>query len=61
MMNGYESSKKARRIASVAYLAIMAMIMTGTYLSQKQKAATPQEVRLSDETPKKFSDTPIKN
>ncbi len=50
-MNSYENSKKARRIASVAYLAIMAVIMTGTYLSQKQKAATPQELRLSDETP----------
>jgi hypothetical protein len=39
MMNNYENSKQARRVASVVYLIIMTVIMTGTYLSQKQKEA----------------------
>jgi len=38
-MNNYEQGKKARRIASVVYLLIMAVIMGGTYLSQQQKEA----------------------
>ena len=38
-MSGYENSKKIRRIAAVVYLVIMAVIMTGTYLSQQQKEA----------------------
>lgn len=38
-MSDYENSKKARRIASVIYLVIMAVIMTGTYFSQQQKEA----------------------
>jgi len=38
-MNSYEQGKKARRIASVVYLAIMTIIMGGTYLSQQQKEA----------------------
>jgi len=38
-MNNYEQSKKARRIASVVYILIMAVIMGGTYLSQQQKDA----------------------
>ena len=36
-MNNYENSKKARRIASVIYLLIMAVILGGTYLSNQQK------------------------
>lgn len=36
-MNNYEQSKKARRIVSVVYLLIMAVIVSGTYLSQQQK------------------------
>jgi hypothetical protein len=39
-MNNYEQSKKARRIVSVIYILIMAVIMGGTYLSQQQKEAT---------------------
>jgi hypothetical protein len=38
-MNSYEQGKKARRITSVVYLLIMAVIMGGTYLSQQQKEA----------------------
>lgn len=45
MMSGYENSKKIRRIASVVYLIIMAVIMTGTYLSQQQKEAPRKEAR----------------
>lgn len=36
-MSNYENSKKVRRIASVIYLLIMAVIVGGTYLSQQQK------------------------
>jgi hypothetical protein len=39
-MNIYEQGKKARRIASVFYLLIMAVVLGGTYISQQQKAAT---------------------
>ena len=38
-MSHYNESKKARRIAAVVYLLIMAVILTGTYLSNQQKAA----------------------
>lgn len=38
-MNNYEQGKKARRIISVVYILIMAVVMTGTYLSQQQKEA----------------------
>ncbi|MFU8787567.1 MAG: hypothetical protein ACNA7G_00975 [Methylobacter sp.] len=38
-MDNYEQGKKARRIASVVYVLVMAIIMGGTYLSQQQKAA----------------------
>ena len=37
-MNHYNESKKARRVAAVIYLLIMAFIMTGTYLSEQRKA-----------------------
>jgi hypothetical protein len=38
MMNSYNESKKARRIAAVVYLIIMAVILGGTYLSEQKKA-----------------------
>ncbi len=63
-MNPYENSKKARRIASMFYLLVMAVIMTGTYLSQQQKAAAQkdaQALQLPDETAGGFSESPIKN
>ena len=37
-MDHYHESKKARRIAAVVYLLFMAFIMTGTYLSEQDKA-----------------------
>ncbi|MDO9105135.1 MAG: hypothetical protein Q7U57_09270 [Methylovulum sp.] len=63
-MSDYENSKKVRRIASVVYLVIMAVIMTGTYLSQQQKETVQKEaqaLQLSDETPGGFSDTSVQN
>lgn len=41
-MDAYHKSKKARRIVSVVYLLFMAFIMTGTYLSEQEKAKTRQ-------------------
>lgn len=38
-MENYHESKKARRIAAVIYLIIMAIVMGGTYLSEQKKAA----------------------
>lgn len=38
-MSNYHESKKARRVAAVIYLLIMAFIMGGTYLSEQKKAA----------------------
>lgn len=38
-MNHYEQSKKARRVASVVYLIIMAVILGGTFISQQNKAS----------------------
>jgi len=63
-MSDYEKSKKARRIASMIYLLIMAVIMGGTYLSQQQKEAAQKEaqtLKLSEETPGGFSETPTQN
>jgi preprotein translocase subunit YajC len=63
-MNHYENSKKSRRITSMLYLLVMAVIMTGTYLSQQQKAATQkdmQKLQQSDATPSGFADTPTRN
>lgn len=42
-MNNYQQGKKARRIASVVYLLIMAVVIGGTYLSQQQKIAANKE------------------
>ena len=39
-MSNYESNKKVRRIVSVIYLIIMAVIFTGTYVSNQQKEST---------------------
>ncbi len=63
-MSEYEKSKKVRRIASVIYLLVMAVIMGGTYLSQQQKEAVQKEaqaVQSSEEIPGGFSETPAKN
>ena len=43
-MNHYEQSKKARRVASVVYLVVLAVILGGTYISQQNKAAAKAEV-----------------
>jgi hypothetical protein len=37
-MEHYHNSKRARRIAAIVYLLFMAFIMTGTYLSEQNKA-----------------------
>jgi len=63
-MSDYENSKKARRIASVIYLIIMAVIMTGTYLSQQQKETVRKEsqhLQMSDKTANGFSDASMQN
>lgn len=38
-MNHYNESKKARYVAAVVYLLVMAVILGGTYLSEQKKAA----------------------
>jgi hypothetical protein len=61
-MNNYESSKKARRIASVIYLLIMAVILGGTYLSEQQKELAERVARdsfQSIETPAVSSSTQV--
>jgi len=63
-MNNYEHSKKARRIASVIYLLIMAVILGGTYLSNQQKELAERiskEPSLSMEMPTAFSDIQVRN
>ena len=63
-MNNYESSKKARRVASVIYLLVMAVILGGTYLSNQQKELSKmasKESSASMETPAVFSDTQAQN
>jgi hypothetical protein len=63
-MSEYEKSKKVRRIASVIYLLIMAVIMGGTYISQRQKEAAQKEaqaLKLSEEIPGGFSETTTQN
>jgi hypothetical protein len=63
-MNNYENSKKARRIASIIYLLIMAVILGGTYLSEQQKKLTEMVSKdsiQSIETPAVFSDTQVRN
>ena len=63
-MNNYDSSKKARRVASVIYLLIMAVILGGTYLSNQQKELAERvskESSLSMEMPTAFSDIQVRN
>ena len=63
-MNNYENSKKARRVASVIYLLVMAVILGGTYLSNQQKELSKmasKESSVSMETPAVFSDTQVQN
>ena len=63
-MSEYEKSKKVRRITSVIYLLIMAVIMGGTYISQQQKEAAQKEaqaLKLSEEIPGGFSETTTQN
>ena len=58
-MNNYENSKKARRVASVIYLLIMAVILGGTYLSEQQKElakSASKDPSQSMETPGGFSE-----
>ena len=60
-MKHYENSKKARRVASVVYLLIMAVVLSGTYLSNQQKELAKQESPQPIETRTGFSDTPAQN
>jgi hypothetical protein len=60
-MNNYENSKKARRVASVTYLLIMAVILGGTFLSNQQKELSKKQSSQSIETPAAFSDIPVQN
>ncbi|MDD2661454.1 MAG: hypothetical protein PHY54_17515 [Methylococcales bacterium] len=58
-MSNYENSKKVRRTASVIYLLIMAVILGGTYLSNRQKEQAERESKQSIrsmETPGGFSE-----
>jgi hypothetical protein len=58
-MNNYEKSKKVRRVASVIYLLIMALILGGTYLSNQQKEMAKSAAKDSSqsmETPGGFSE-----
>ena len=50
-MNNYENSTKPRRIASITYLLIMAVILGGTFLSNQQKELSKKEASLAVETP----------
>lgn len=63
-MNNYENSKKARRVASVIYLLIMAVILGGTYLSNQQKEMAERVSKDSSqsmETPDRFSEFQVRN
>lgn len=58
-MDSYQKSKKARRIISVVYLLFLAFIMTGTYLSEQEKAKTRQPQSTVVTAPMPFeTDTP---
>ena len=61
IMNNYENSKKPRRVASVTYLLIMAIILGGTYLSNQKKESAKKESPQSTETQSVFSDAPVQN
>ena len=61
IMNNYENSKKPRRVASVTYLLIMAVILGVTYLSNQKKELAKKESPQSTETQPVFSDAPVQN
>jgi hypothetical protein len=61
IMNNYENSKKARRVASVIYLLIMAVILGGTFLSNQQKELSKKQSSQPIETPAVFSDIPVQD
>ena len=50
-MNNYHESKKARRVAAIAYLLFMVFIVGGTLLSQQNTSES------KDNEPKEFSST----
>ncbi|MEY3288424.1 MAG: hypothetical protein RLZZ419_666 [Pseudomonadota bacterium] len=56
-MNHYENSKKARRVASVTYLIIMAVILGGTFLSNQQKELAKEQSPQSIERSNGFSNS----
>ena len=60
-MNHYENSKKPRRIASITYLLIMAVILGGTFLSNQQKELAKKEASLAAETPSEVTATSAQN
>jgi hypothetical protein len=60
-MNHYENSKKPRRIASITYLLIMAVILGGTFLSNQQKELAKKEASLATETPSDITPTSVQN
>lgn len=63
-MSNYENSKKARRIASVIYLLIMAVILGGTYLSNQQKEMAESASKESSQSMEKlggFSEIQVRN
>lgn len=45
MMSTYEQSKTARRVASVVYLLIMAVILAGTFWSNHEKELAAQQAK----------------
>ena len=42
-MNSYEQGKKVRRVSAVIYLLIMAIVVGGTYISQREKKPAEKE------------------
>jgi hypothetical protein len=60
-MSHYENSKKARRVVSVVYLLIMAVVLGGTYLSNQQKELAKKESSRPIEIRTGFSDTLVQN
>jgi hypothetical protein len=60
-MNHYENSKKPRRIASITYLLIMAVILGGTFLSNQQKELAKKEASPAAETASDLTATSAQN
>lgn len=42
MDENYKQSKKARYVASIVYLAVLAFLVTGTLISEQHKRAAPE-------------------